>query len=308
MTAPTNKSYASGNFELTIDGHKPTSYLKSVEGGAAKANIADDPKGGNALRVKHLANIEYEPLKVEFAPAGANEILQWIQGSWKKKFGRRSGHISHADFNLKRKYETWFYDALITETTFPTLDGSAKEPGWIKCTFQPERMEARTVAPDPITAEYTTKEKFWSAAAFRLNIDQIDGMQYTNKIDSFTIKQGIKKMFVGHERFPQLEPTKVEFPNLSGTISLAYADSLLAWHNKYVERGQPDNLGELSGSIEFLTPDRAQTIFSIELMHVGLMGAQIMPSGANAESIKRVKFDLFVNEMKLDGPGSLGLE
>ena len=39
-------------------------------------------------------------------------------------------------------------------------------------------------------------------AAFRLNIDGIDDMQYANKIDSFTIKQGVKKLYTGDRSVP----------------------------------------------------------------------------------------------------------
>ena len=34
----------------------------------------------------------------------------------------------------------------------------------------------------------------------------------------------------------------------------------------------------------------------------------MLPSTANSDQIKRVKFDLYVSEMKLDGPGALGLD
>src|SRR5262249_41577276 len=141
-----------------------------------------------------------------------------------RQWARRNGQISHADFNLQQTFEHEFYDALITETTFPALDGSSKEGGYLKCKIQPERVVTK-IAPGPqLASDYSPKQKMWMPSAFRLTLDQIDNMQYTNKIESFTIKQGVKKLFTGADRFPQVEPTKIEFPNLSGTISLGYAD------------------------------------------------------------------------------------
>jgi len=307
MTA--KPSYTAGHFELQIDGHKTTTFLKSVEGGWAKANVVDDPVGAHSERVKHLATLEYDPISIEFGLAGAGKVLQWVQGSWNRKFDRRNGQISHADFNLKQTFEHWFYDALITETTFPTLDGSSKDPGYIKCKIQPEGAKLVTSpAATSLGGQSTPKQKLWHPSAFRFTIDQFDGMEYTNKLESFTIKQGVKKLYVGADRFPQLEPTKIEFPNLSGTISLAKAANLLKWHQEYVTSGKIDPKGQLTGSIEFLTPDRASTIFRIALFDVGLMSASILPSTANADQIKRVKFEMFVGKMTLDGPGALGLE
>ena len=134
-------------------------------------------------------------------------------------------------------------------------------------------------------------------------------MYYTNKIESFTIKQGIKKMYTGADRLPQIEPTKLEFPHLIGTVSLQYADDLLAWYQKYVVDGQMDTVGgHKHGSLEFLAPDRSGVLFRIQLYEVGIHHLSIVQSTANADQIKRVKFELYVGQMDLDGQGQLGME
>jgi len=309
MTAPKSKSYTAGHFELQIDGHKTTTFLKSVDGGWAKANTIDDPVGANSGRIKHVSTVEVEPLSIEFGLSGASQILQWIQGSWNRQWGRRNGQISHADFNLKQTFEHWFYDALITETTFPTLDGASKDGGYLKCKIQPEHVVTKMTPPSTqLASEYSTKQKMWMPSAFRFTLDQIDDLQYTNKIESFTIKQGVKKMYTGADRFPQIEPTNVQFPNIVGTISLGYADKLLQWHHDYIVTGKKDPKAQMSGAIEFLSPDRSKTIFRINLFEVGLASVAIPQATANADQIKRVKFEMFVGNMKLDGPGALGLD
>jgi hypothetical protein len=42
-------SYAAGHFELRIDGHVPTAYVKSVEGGWSRANIVDEAVGAQRV-------------------------------------------------------------------------------------------------------------------------------------------------------------------------------------------------------------------------------------------------------------------
>ena len=152
------------------------------------------------------------------------------------------------------------------------------------------------------------KQKLWMCSGFRLKIDGLQDVEYTNKIESFTIKQGVRKFYTGEDRFPQIEPTKIEFPNISGTISLEYADRLLEWYDRYVVKGQKDPKAQKSGSLEFLAPDRNQVLFRINLYEVGLHHLAMVQSQANADQIKRMKFELYVGRMDLDGGGALGME
>jgi len=309
LRAQTSKSQTAGHFELQIDGHKTSTFLKSVEGGWGKANVTDDPIGGDNKRSKHLTTVEVDPMSFEFGMSGASQVLQWIQGSWNRSFSRRNGQITHANFDLKATFDHWFYNALIAETTFPALDGSSKDGAYIKCKIQPETVVTKKQAgTEAVASLYTNKQKLWMPSAFRFTLDQLDEMQYANKIESFTIKQNIKKHYAGAERFPQIEPTGIVFPNISGTIALGYADKLLQWHEDYVMNGKKDHQAQMSGALEYLSPDRKSTIFRINLFNVGLASASVVQATANQDQIKRVKFEMFVGSMTLDGVGALGLE
>jgi hypothetical protein len=305
--ATTKKSYASGHFQLEIDGHKSTAFVKSCDGGWTRASVVDDPVGGDAYRIKHIATLDVEPISIEFGLAGANDMLSWIKGSWARKFSRRDGQITHADFNLNGLYSHEFHQALVTETTFPVLDGSSKDGGYLKCKLQPEWCVTKVLpGTQKINGPEPAQQKMWLTSAFRLVIDGMDDMQYTNKIDSFTIKQGIKKVAVGEQRLPQIEPTKIEFPPINGTISLNYAGQVLKWYNQYIQTGRRDDKSQRSGAIEFLSPNRKDVIFRINLYEVGINFAAIEASTANADSIKRCKFELYVHHMEMDGSGGLG--
>jgi hypothetical protein len=295
---------------LNIDGHKSTAFIKSIDGGWARAQVADDGVGSQQYKMKHISTVEVEPISVEFGLAGANDMLQWIKASWDRKFSRRNGEIIHANFNQQPTFSHQFREALITETTFPTLDGASKDGGYLKIKMQPEWVETKKLSPggQRTSGIYTDKQKMWAPSAFRFNIDGIDDMKYVNKLDSFTIKQGVKKVYIGDGRFPTLEPTKIEFPNLTGTIALEYADKLIKWHEDYIHRGSQDPAGQRTGSIEFLSPDRAKTLFMVNLYGVGIRSFMINKSDAKADQITRCKFDIYVGAMELGGPGALGME
>lgn len=302
-------AYTSGHFELTLDeDKKPTSsYLKSLDGGFMGHSVVDEAIGGENKRIKHAAVADVDPISFEIGMSGAKGILKWIQASWAKDWSTRSGQINHANFNMEKVFEHEFFDALICETTFPTLDGASKEAAYLKVKFQPRAVATRKVnSSEKLVPRLGPKQKQWLCSAFKLTIDNCEGFEYANKIESFTIKQNVKKMFVGKFRDLELTPTRIEFPNISGTVALDKADNILDWYDRYVVKGRKDPKAQKSGHLDFLSPDRTQTLFRINFTNVGILKAAMLPSTANADQIKRIKFDLYVGDMELDG--DFGLE
>jgi hypothetical protein len=303
----TKKSYTSGHFELSIDGQKTTAYLKSLDGGWGRHALVDERIGPENMSIKHGSVADVDPFSFEFGLSGSNKVLSWIQDSWKKQPKPANGEIVHANFNMEPTFTHQFQGAFITETTFPALDGGSKEAAYIKVKCQPEATAVSSGGGGKLRPNMGQKQKLWLCSGFRLNIDGIDEMKYTNKIESFTIKQGVKQLKTGRFRHAELVPTKIEFPNISGTISLEYAKGLLDWYNKYVYKGTADPKAQKTGSIEFLSPSRADVIFRINLYEVGLLTTSMLASTANADQIKRVKFEMYVGRMEID-TGASGME
>lgn len=305
-------SYAAGHFKLEIDGHKSTAFVKSVEGGWSRANIADDSVGPDGQRIKQITTRDIDPITVEFGLAGSNDMLKWIQSSWKRKPEKRHGQITHANFNMQAVFEHEFVNAYITETTFPALDGASKESGYLKCKLQPEYVVTKPIDPPGarISADVSAKQKMWTTSAFELIIDGLDEMKHVNKIDSFTITQDIQKLRTGKTEFFEVVPHGIKFPNVTGTISLEYAKRLHAWQQRYIRSqngaATKDPEAQKSGSINFLSPDRKKVLFRINLFEVGLVSLSVEPSKANEEQIKRAKFELYIHRMELDSSSTLG--
>lgn len=301
-------SYTAGNFELTIDDEskKTTAYLKSVDGGFIKAEIVDESVGAAIHHVKHTSLASIEPFSIEFGLAGAKAVLKWIQASWNREFSRRNGQVTHADFNLKQTFIHEFSDALIMETTFPALDGGSKDAAYLKVKFQPERVNTQTKAGSNINDQNVPgRQKAWLCSGFRLKIDNVADTEFANKIESFTIKQGIKGHYSGADRFPQIEPTKIEFPNIVGTIAAAKGGGMQTWYEQCVANGMSDDKSVKQGALEFLAPDKATVLFRITLHDVGLLSYRLMQSTANSDQIKRARFEMYVGAMELDGSGDL---
>ncbi len=307
MSNPTVlRPYSGGHFEMVLDGRGTSSTLKSVDGGWPKQQVIDEPTGSELFHIKHGGVWDNDPITIDFGIAGSYDIFKWIQGSWRHKSETRNGEILHANFNKKQTFVQEFQDAHILETTFPTLDGQSREPANIKVKFQPEKVVMKRAEGAQFSPVSARKQKSWVASKFRFSLEGISNLDKISKIESFTIKQGIKKLYTGQDRFPELVPTKIEFPNLVCHIAEAFSGDLLKWHQDNIKgRGEKD--GQLSGALEFLTA-AGDSLFKINLYEVGLVQYQILQATANEDKIKRVKFELFIGRMDLDGGKSKGFE
>ncbi|MEZ4367739.1 MAG: hypothetical protein R2939_15900 [Kofleriaceae bacterium] len=300
MTNPAaaRRAYAAGHFELAIDGGTASAFVKSVEGGFVKTSVVTEAIGPENLQIKHATSIEVEPISTEIGLSGCRDVMLWIQDSWKKRASRRSGVIAHADFDHQIQFGHAFSDALILETAFPALDASSNTPGYLKLKFLPERVETKRAGGGRLAGVQDPRQKLWIPAAFRLIVDGHD-LSGVSKIDGFAIKQGVKPMYIGRERLPELVPTKIEFPDLAVTMALQYAEEIHAWYTAAVVQGVA-GIAERSGAIEFLSPSRGEVIFRINLFEVGIKTFQIVKSEAKSDKIKQCRFELFVGRMELD--------
>jgi hypothetical protein len=307
----TRTSHTAGNFEFSIDGQQTSAYVKSIQGGWSHAELGTS--GKTVHEVVHITNVYLDPIVVEFGAASSPDMLKWIQQSWSgKETAPRDGQVTYADFDLRTTLEQDFHQTQLTETSFPALDGSSKEGGYIKCTMLPEWTQYKWhTTPGPkLAGASRPSQKMWTPAAFRFNLDGISGMEYTNRIEPITVKTSVSKCLTGVFRMPDVTPCQLQYPKISGTISLRYAESLMNWHRNYVRSrdgaGTKDRDAYKSGSIEFLTPDRKDTLFSIQLSELAPLYVGLEPSKANSDLIQRVKFELYVKKMTIVGSSLMG--
>jgi hypothetical protein len=297
-----NNTNSVGFFELSIDGDDSTSYLKSIDGGWIKAAVLKESIGPENQQVTHHSTLEIDPFSLELGMAGTQGILEWIQESWNKDWGRRSGQITHANFDLKATFEHEFRDALILETTFPALKANGKDPAYLKIKILPQTVVTRIASGNSVLSNPGSKQKLWMTNAFQFVIDGMDKTINTSSIDSITVKQGVQKHYIGKNRFPEIVPTKIERPTITGTIGLNNAADLFKWHDQVngKETGQVGTAAERTGHLHFLAPNKIDVLFGLNFYHMSLTQLSIAPSTANADGTKQVKFELAVGEIQLD--------
>jgi phage tail-like protein len=290
------RSYVAGNFQFVLDGVK-TGFLKSVEGGGPVAEVISEPQGSSPYFKKHIGPVGYEPFALRFALSIANDVYDWINASWTGNYQRKNGAIVTTDQELTAVSQREFFNALLTETTIPALDGSSKEPGYLTITFAPEYTKT-SKASGKVAAPTNNKQKLWLPSNFRVTIDGLDCTK-VRSVESFTVKQSVVTDDIGDARDYQKEPGKLEFPNLAITLMESSAESWFDWFESFVIKGNSEDKKEKNGSIAFLAADLKQELLRVDLFNLGIFKIAVDKSDANADRVATVTAHLYCERMEL---------
>jgi len=302
--ALSDRAYTGNRFLFSLDDPPlDAGFVKSCSGGQAKGSVLREQVGPDNAQFKHLGAVEIEPLQLELGMALSKPIFNWVRASWNREFVRKSGSIVHADGDFHGNIEHSFHDALITETKFSTLEKKGSKASYLSLSLQPELVGLKKANESRLWGRQPPQQKQWTNGAFRLEIDGID-CTYVSKIDSFTVKQSIKKLYIGSARYPEIEPTGIEFSDLSIYMALPHAAGFMKWHDEFVVQGRRDTKEERQGRIVFLAPNHCDELFSIILQNVGIFSFNVEQSSTESDEIKRAKVEMYVEKMTLkDGSG-----
>jgi hypothetical protein len=294
------RSYASENTALMLDGVN-CGFVRSVDGGAISAEVVHEPAGPNYFVKKHIGQPKYGEFAVQVGFGMAKPLYDWIQQSWGMKYQRKNGSVVAMDYQLQARSERQFFNALITETTVPAMDGASKEPAYLTLKFAPEYT--RVMKPDGKTgsdaAAKTEQQKTFLPCNFQLEIDGLDCSK-VHRVESFTVRQTAVAGAIGDQRDYAKEPGKLEFPNVRITIAETLAQPFLDWHESFVIKGDNDETKEKNGSLTLLTPNRQTALARIKFFNMGIFFVQPEKSDANADTIKRLTVEMYVERMEFE--------
>jgi len=289
------RAYTGGKFGLSLDG-KAAGFLHSVEGGNAKAEVVSVAAGASSFPKKHISTIKYEDIVLQVPLPMEKGLAEWIANSVKAK----NGTIQFLDYSNREQASRDFHNALISEISFPALDGSSKDAAFITVTLTPEYTEykkgsgkvATVVKPQP-------GSKNWLPANFRLTIDGLDAT-HVSRIEPFAIRRKTTTEAVGEKRNYQVGPGTLEFPNLSVTLAESHADSWRQWFEDFAIQGNNDESKERSGKLSLLAADLKSELASIDLLGLGIVQVARTKQEAASENIARVRAEMYCEEMKFN--------
>jgi hypothetical protein len=288
------RSYA-GAVSLQLDG-ATVGAVKSASGGDLVGTVVEDRLGPNQPPKKRLGATAHEDIVVEVGLGLERPLYDWIAASWTGKVARKSGALVSHDANMQAQVTREFDNALISETTFPTLSASSKETGTLRLVLSPERV--RTTAGGASKPSLGSKVKAWQVSNFRLELDGIDCKRVV-AIESFTVKQTVASSTVGSARETTKEPGKLSFGDLEITLSEAGSETWRKWHDDFVVRGNNADKAEKSGRIVLLAANLKDELAEIKLSNVGIFALRDAPREASSEALAQLEAELYVERMEL---------
>ncbi len=210
---------------------------------------------------------------------GGGSLYPWINLFLAAQSTSKTVKIYLLTKKNKEKEVRKFYDAIITEVKFPTLDRSSRKPGYLTVKVKAQRV--RFANAKDVKHKFGTEQKLWTVANFRVEIGGLP-CDHVDKVDAFTINQKVVKDEI---------PGYLEYPNLTFTLPTT---DLKAWENWFnVKKGIKKTSNEMTGSITWLGPDMKTELSAINISGVRLVSLRKKKGGRFFEAV------LSVNKMNL---------
>ena len=292
QSASNKRSYVAGHFILDLDGAQ--SLLGACDGGGTTSEVIEDtdPKG---VARKHIGGVKYEDISVTCGTGMSKNMYEWLKASFDKSPLRRNGALLAADFDYKEKARLQFSNALITEIGMPALDASSKDAAKMTLKFSPESTRYSPGSGAELPKIDSKTQKKWLPANFRLKIDGLDEpCRRVNKIEALTIKQKVVQDPVGAVQFGY------EIPNLVITLPESHAKAFYDWHEDFVIKGNNSDEAEKGGSLEYLTPDLKEALFTVTFKNLGIFKVTPDKTEAGSEQIRRVKCEMYCEDIRFN--------
>ncbi len=287
-----SRAYPPGKYALALDG-VVSGWIQSADGGNARADVVTEGPGQTFFAKKHIGQLKYEPIVVEFGAGMGKGFYDWVRASLNMNYQRKNGAIIAADYELKEKTHMDFFNALITEVAFPALDAASKDTAHLTVKLAPEYTRMAKGSGAAVPVDKASQQKIFTPKNFRLKILNLEqACARVNRIEALTIKQKTVESAIGDARDYQKEPGKLEFPNLVFTLPEADAGPFYAWYEDFVLKGNNADQLERPGVLELLAADQT-VLFTLTFYNLGIFNFAPMKEDVGEDAIRRVKIEMY---------------
>lgn len=291
---PRRREVAAGKYALELDG-VTAGWLQSASGGDAEGEVVQETIGADQIVRKHIAAVHYTDIELSCGAGMETSIYDWLASTIEHKFVRKDGAVSSLDFNSKEVARLNFFNAVVREIAFPALDAASKDQATLTVTVAPEYARRVKGSGAKSSSVGTKGKKPWFPSTFRLTIDGIDG-KGVSKVEPIVVTQTVAESAIGELREFEKEPAHLELGDLVVTVAESKAADFVAWHNDFVIKGNNGTDAEKTGTLEFLTSDLKQVLFTLELKGLGIFKL-VREAGAAAEGISKLRASMYCEEL-----------
>jgi phage tail-like protein len=305
MAITTNdRAYGVSKYCLDIEG-RFAGFVKELSGGDATADVVLEKIGADHLQKKHLGNVKYEEVVFKCGTGMTKDLYDWIDTAFSHTFnakGRKDGALIFMNYDQQEVSRLTWHFGIITELGMPALDASSKDSAMMTVKFKPEfTRKTWSTGPSFVAPTNASKQKKWLPANFRLRIDGCElGCAKVNKIEALTVQQKVAENSVGEQRDYQFEGTSVSVPNLVITLPESHADEFYRWHEDFVIKGNNGEEHEKGGTLEYLTPNLSEVLFTLNFFHLGVFKVTADKNEAAGEPIRRLKVEMYCEDIRFN--------
>jgi T4-like virus tail tube protein gp19 len=295
---PDRRGYVAGRYGLEID-NTLVGWVYSEEGGSAAAGVVVERATPDRVQRKHLDAVKYDEITMTMGPSMSKGFYQRLKQLNDTKVGRVNGAVVSADSSYDEMARLTFQNAVVTEIGFPALDAASKDAAKMTVKLAPELTRFTQAVKSKVGGGAVPKaEKRWLPSNFRLKIDGLDeACARVSKIDAITITQKVSSSAVGGQRDYQTEATPLEYSNIVVTFPESHAKTFIDWHQSFVVEGRNGQDKEKSGTLEYLTPDLQEALFTLTFHNLGIFRLTAEKVEAGGENIRRMKAEMYVEKI-----------
>jgi hypothetical protein len=281
-------------------------YVNSAEGGLAVGNVVTEKVGPDHIVHKHLAGATYEDITVTCGTGMSKAFYEWVKSAFDSKHMREDIAVKTADYDGNVKTEMDVFHGLISGIGFPALDASSKNAATLTVKISPEFTRLKKGSGKLPAATKAGKTKKWLSANFSLTIAGLDCTR-VSRIEALTLAAADTGNTSGKTRDLGLATTALAVPNLIVTLSEASAQSFFDWHDSFVIKGENGEGQEKTGTLDFLTPDLKESLFTLKFLGLGIFRLTPDKTEAGSGNVRRVKAELYCESISFSyGAGAVG--
>ena len=292
----TNRTYSAASFALELEG-TVAGFLRTVEGGEPWGQVIREAADTSGIVKKHVGKVQYQPIVLTFGAGMASGVYQWISEMLSGKASAKNGAIVFSDYNFKETSRLEFDNAVITEISFPAVDGESKDLASFTLTLQPQVTRTTTASAGKAAKGFgTQKVTKWNVANFVFKVAGLEkASSRVNAIDAIVIQQGVIQPSAdtpARDNRPDLDIQDIRF-----SVAENDGKDFLDWANDFLVKGNNDQSGERSGSLEYRDPAMKMTLFTLTFSNLGITKAYRLRSQEGAAVKARIGVELYCEQM-----------
>jgi phage tail-like protein len=290
------RTFQSRRYGLELEGVLVGS-IASFAGGDATADVVVEEVGQDGVAHKHLGAVKYEDIRFSCGADMADSFYDWLQQTFSGGVSRKNGAVITYDSNFNEVSRLSFFNGMVSEIGFPTVDGSSKDVAKLTIKISPEHT-SNDPGNSSVGSILPNRKKPWMSGNFRLAIGGVD-YDRVGRVEAVTVSRSVAPGTAGGSSDKRNESTYMVVSDLMFTLPELSTDAgttaLRKWFNSFVIAGINGQEQEKNGTLEYLASDLKTSLFTLDLRQLGVYRLSRLDDPG--ENIQRIQARMYCEQI-----------